>query len=113
MSENDLPELLAGIVTRYVDEQFGELDTRLGEIEGHVDTLLRSTASWGPVIQQQQAMVGGLRDRLAEIDGEMKSTSSNVPEHLYRQFIRSEAERLRIVKARISPSPDATDDSSQ
>ena len=78
---------IVAIVTGYVDQRLRDHGEYYDE---RLDQLARE-------LRGVQATVGGLRDAIVDMDTRVKE-AANLPEHLYRNFIKSEAERLRIVK---------------
>lgn len=101
----ELYERIAGLVAGFVDDRLAEFRHEVNEtlvevLGGYGDAIARDRTE----ISHLKATVGGLRDAVGRLqDGE------SMPEHVYKNFIRSEAERLKIVKRRApSDSPSST-----
>ena len=80
-------EQIVSIVTGYVDER---LRVHGDHYDERLDQLARE-------VRELQARQGGMWDAMIDMDTRMKE-AANLPEHVYRNFIKAEAERLRLVK---------------
>lgn len=85
---------VASLVQGYVDDK---MDMLRFELQEHLTGINDHLATHEEGIRGLRLAMGGVRDglyaRLEEIEGQL-----NLPEHVYKNFIKSEAERLRIVK---------------
>lgn len=80
------------LVNAYVDDKLNEFRHEITEVlNGFADAIGRDREN----IARLQGNVSGLRDAVADLQ---QLSNESMPEHVYKQFIRSEAERLRIVK---------------
>jgi hypothetical protein len=112
---------VAMLVQGYIDDKINELRF---ELEQHVPLINREEVPWwytnlyrdmsalsksisdvgtrvgdiGTRIGALHATTGGLRDAVAELQ-----SAESMPETVYRNFIKSEAERLRLMKPRVTP----------
>lgn len=83
---------IAQLVSGYVDDKINEFRHEVAEsLEGIIGTI----SAHQSYISALQANAGGMRDAIAELQ---VSAGESMPEHVYKNFIRAEAERLRIVK---------------
>lgn len=97
---------VASVVRGYIDDKLNELRYEIQESESVNRLTLRQVVDTSNQLNQRvnllHSTIGGIRDgvaeRLEEIEGQL-----NLPEHVYKNFIKSEAERLRIVKPRVTP----------
>lgn len=85
-------QLVAGFVDDKITEFRHEVSDKLEEVIAGIGGHLGAHQS---NISALQATVGGLRDAVADLQ---VAAGESMPEHVYKQFIRAEAERLRIVK---------------
>lgn len=93
--QTDVPDqhrAIAQLVSGYVDDKLAEFRAEIGE---SLDGIVSHLGVHQSVIASTQATLGGLRDAVSELQA---TKNESMPEHVYKQFIRAEAERLRIVK---------------
>lgn len=83
---------IAELVAGHVDDKLAENNHATTEI---LERIMAHIGQQDQIIAGVQATVGGLRDAVAVLQ---ENAGESMPEHVYKQFIRSEAERLRIVK---------------
>ena len=83
---------IAQLVAGYVDDRLAEFRHEVAEVLGEHAHAISGLDKHTSTIQ---ATMGGLRDAVADLQ---QAAGESMPEHVYKNFIRSEAERLRIVK---------------
>lgn len=98
---------VASLVQGYIDDKIAELrfevnertidQAMLHQVSALVTQLNEAHNSLTNRVNLLHSTIGSIRDGVAErlegIEGQL-----NLPEHVYKNFIKSEAERLRIVK---------------
>lgn len=92
---------IAELVAGFVDDKLAEFRAEMIEaIPPMCADVLRPHVQ---TINHLHGNVSGLIVAVAELQ---ENAAESMPEHVYKQFIRSEAERLRIVKKAVAPTTD-------
>lgn len=94
MSDTDNPQYraIAELVGAYVDDKLGEFEQRMVDAMG---SIIDTVADDRMTLTRLHGNISGLMSAVAELQ---QNAGESMPEHVYKQFIRAEAERLRIVK---------------
>ena len=94
-AETQVPDqyrAIAQLVSAYVDDKLAEFEQRMVDAMG---SIIDTVADDRGTLARLHGNVSGLRDAVAELQS---NATESMPEHVYKNFIRAEAERLRIVK---------------
>lgn len=93
--QSQVPEqyrAIAQLVSGYVDDKLAEFEQRMVDAMG---SIIDTVADDRTTLTRLHGNISGLMSAVAELQA---NAGESMPEHVYKQFIRAEAERLRIVK---------------